>query len=428
MAWIGGIPQQWSGGRGKEMLIERNERSKHGSEELLSVSTYTGIKPRREMIDADDSLSRAESLVDYKICHSGDIVINTMLAWNGSIGLSNYAGIVSPAYAVYKLRKGFYPKFVEYLLRSESTLIKICAESRGINDARLRLYPDSLFAIQFGTPSFPEQRAIADYLDHQTALIDQRLSTLEEKKSVLAELRKATIHEAVTKGLNNHAKMKDSGVAWIGEIPQDWKVEPFKSVIAFREGPGIMAADFKDAGVPLLRIGNITQGLISLEGCNYLDPAKVSLQWNQFRVRQGDLIISASASVGIVSEVGEDAVGSIPYTGLITLRPSRRVLNNFLRYFVVSELFVDQILNFQKGATIQHYGPTHLKQMLIPLPPVEAQATIANHLDQQTQLIDAQLATLDEQAQVLKELRKAIIHEAVTGKIDVGRDSSRRVK
>lgn len=391
VAWIGMIPQGWKVVRGKDMLLERNKRSKHGIEELLSVSTYTGVRPRREMLDSEEAISRADSLVDYKVCFQGDIVINTMLAWNGSIGLSNYAGIVSPAYAVYQLRKGVEARFVEYLLRSDATLIKIRAESRGINDARLRLYPDNLFAIQFGIPTLPEQLAIADYLDRQTALIDQRLATLAEKKAVLAELRKATIHEAVTKGSTWNAE-----TGQVENLPSGWVMLRIKDVAKLRSGDFIAAEKIEPSGVFPVYGGNGLRGYTdSFTHCGTF--ALVG--------RQGALCGNVNYATGKFWAT-EHAV---------VVRHKRKIVTRWLGEML-------RCMNLNQYATASAQPGLSVEVIVnkfLPFPPLDEQQTIADHLDQQTQQFDAQLATLDEQARVLKELRKAIIHEAVTGKIDL---------
>src|SRR5690606_10938291 len=116
-------------------------------------------------------------------------------------------------------------------------------------------------------------------------------------------------------------KTVQTGQAALPLLPAHWSLAKFKRMVFFREGPGIMAADFTDAGVPLLRIGNIVPGLIAMAGCNFVAREKVARQWRQFKLKLGDLVISASASTGIVSEAGPDTVGAIPYTGLIILRP-----------------------------------------------------------------------------------------------------------
>lgn len=421
VAWIGEIPQGWEVVRGKNMLIERNERSKHGNEELLSVSTYTGVKPRREIIDTEETLSRADSLIDYKICHQGDIVINTMLAWNGSIGLSNYAGIVSPAYGVYQIRKGFEPRFVEYLLRSEATLIEIRAESRGINDARLRLYPDSLFAIQFGTPSFAEQRDIADYLDRQTALIDRRLATLAEKKAALAELRKATIHEVVTKGLNKTAPMKDSGNLFIGNIPAHWVIRRLKELstkIGSGKTPLGGSSVYVPEGVMFLRSQNVWDEGLFLDDVVYIAET-MDKEMKGSRIKVGDILINVTgASIGRTCLVPDGVVSNVnQHVCIVRLRNKK--FASFVARAMQAYATQRQIAEVQVGAAREGLNFEQIGNLFVVFPPPDEQHAIADHLDQKTQQFDAQLATLDEQARVLKELRKAIIHEAVTGKIDL---------
>lgn len=277
---------------------------------------------------------------------------------------------------------------------------------------------DALKRVVVQVPPIGEQRGIAAWLDLQTSRIDKRIELLGKKRELLLKLRQSLIDELIQAG-SSSAALVETGQPAMQKLPEHWTLSKFKSKVFFREGPGIMAADFMDTGVPLLRIGNITPGLVTMMGCNFVAPEKVARQWRQFRLRLGDLIISASASTGIVSEVGESAVDAIPYTGLIILRPKVGMSKNFLRYFVVSKPFLDQIEDHLKGSTIHHFGPTHLRQMLIPVPPQNEQDEIAAILDQRTTRIDKQITLIDRLETLLKEQRKALIHEAVSGKIDL---------
>jgi type I restriction enzyme, S subunit len=212
---------------------------------------------------------------------------------------------------------------------------------------------------------------------------------------------------------------KDSGVEWLGEVPEQWKVVPFSLAIEYQEGPGIMTADFHDEGVPLLRISGVQQRWANLQGCNYLDPAKVKSKWSHFQLEHGDLLISASASVGTICEIGEEAVGAIPYTGLIRLKPRLGFSDkNFVRFIVGSFQFSTQIDLFKAGSTIQHFGPTHLSQMKVVLPPISKQTQIARFLDRETARIDALIAEQQRLIELLKEKRQAVISHAVTKGID----------
>jgi type I restriction enzyme, S subunit len=269
-------------------------------------------------------------------------------------------------------------------------------------------------------PQRKEQDLIAAFIDYETAKIDALIEKQQRLVELLKEKRQAVISHAVTKGLNPNAPMKDSGAEWLGEVPAHWGVTKFHYEIDLLEGPGILANDFFDEGVPLLRIQNVKDHFVSDEYKTFLSPSKVGSKWNHFRVAQGDLIISCSASTGLVSEVGENAVGAIPYTGLIRLRPQRRAITkDFIRYLVQSDLFFEQINLLQSGSTIQHFGPYHLHQMYITLPPANEQEEIATVIKQKTARLDDLIAVGNNQIELMQERRTALISAAVTGKIDV---------
>ena len=208
---------------------------------------------------------------------------------------------------------------------------------------------------------------------------------------------------------------KDTGITWFQSIPAHWDICRFSHAISFQEGPGIMASDFLDEGIPLVRITGVKDRWVNLDGCNYLSPDQVQKKWNHFRLKEGDLLISASASMGTVSEVGKESVGAVPYTGLIRLTPkSDQSIKNYIRAIVISDLFAKQIDILKAGATIQHFGPTHLRQIRIPLAPISEQTAISNFLDTETAKIDALVAEQRRLIELLKEKRQAVISHAVT--------------
>jgi type I restriction enzyme, S subunit len=161
--------------------------------------------------------------------------------------------------------------------------------------------------------------------------------------------------------------------------PEGWKVVPLTDVVIFQEGPGILAKDFQDSGVPLIRLKGVEGDFVSLEGCNFLAPEKVASKWSHFRLERGDLVISTSASFGRVSEVTGESEGAVPYTGLIRFRPKTKELDaGFLRAFLGSSAFMQQVEAMASGSVIRHFGPMHLKQMALPLPPIGEQHAIGN--------------------------------------------------
>ena len=202
-------------------------------------------------------------------------------------------------------------------------------------------------------------------------------------------------------------------------LPADWTPKPLKRVTRFVEGPGIMATDFEADGIPLLRIAGLAGRRASLDGCNFPSPDLVEQKWSHFRVRTGDLLISGSASTGLCSEVDEETVGAIPYTGIIIIRPvEAQTDRDFLRWCLLSDSFATKVALAQTGSVLQHFGPTHLSQMFVPIPPMAVQRAIADYLDRETARIDALIAAKERVLGLLAEQRRALINRAVTCGLD----------
>ena len=194
--WIGKIPQDWKVQRGKNLFIEINERSTTGEEELLTVSHITGVTPRK---NKNVNMFMSESLVDYKICHEGDIAANTMWMWQGAIGVSKYYGVISPSYNTYRQKSDTYDAdYLEYLLRIPQLVATYAAHSTGITASRLRLYPQGFFSILFPVPPRKEQQEIAVYLNKKIPQIDQLIIKKEKFVDELKSYKISLIYEYVT--------------------------------------------------------------------------------------------------------------------------------------------------------------------------------------------------------------------------------------
>ena len=173
--WLGRIPSHWDVVRLKYLVNEIDSRSTSGRETLFSVSQYTGVTRRRKNEDDDGPDTRARSLVGYKNVLPGDLVINIMLAWNGSLGVSRDTGIVSPAYCVYRFKPDVIPSYFDNLLRTPLYRGRIKASSTGVVESRLRLYSDALYRIEALFPRRNTKRRLSDLLNTSAGKWDVRL-------------------------------------------------------------------------------------------------------------------------------------------------------------------------------------------------------------------------------------------------------------
>lgn len=193
--WLGEMPAHWQTERARWLFRERDKRSDTGDEELLTVSHITGVTPRSEK---DVNMFEAETKEGYKICHKDDLVINTMWAWMGAMGISPLYGIVSPGYNVYEQQGQYDPAYVDALVRLPIFAQEVTRYSKGVWSSRLRLYPEGFFEVYFPVPPIEEQIEIMDSITVETKRIDSLIMETDQTISLLTERRASLIAAAVT--------------------------------------------------------------------------------------------------------------------------------------------------------------------------------------------------------------------------------------
>jgi type I restriction enzyme S subunit len=195
--WLGDIPKHWQIKRAKYVYSEVDERSVNGVEELLSVSHLTGVTPRSQK---NITMFKAASYVGHKLCRPGDLVVNTMWAWMGALGVSTYAGIVSPSYAVYRPHRSesIVGTYMDGLLRSRPYISNIICRSTGLRGSRLRLYPEEFFRLPVILPPAEEQKLIVKVIQGETAELNRAITSLEREIEFLREYRARLVADVVT--------------------------------------------------------------------------------------------------------------------------------------------------------------------------------------------------------------------------------------
>lgn len=419
-AWLGRVPAHWEILPNRALFTEVKDRD-HPDEPMLSVTITRGVIPQRALLE--DTSKKDGSNLDrsaYKLVQPGDIAYNKMRAWQGAIGLSELRGIISPAYVVQRPRSKDANRFFHFLFRTPQFAKEAERWSYGITSDMWSLRPEHFRMIYTPLPPPEEREAIVRFLDHYDRLIRRFIVAKRKLIALLTEQKQAIIHHAVTRGIDSGVPLKSSDTPYLGDVPSHWEVVRFKRRVGFQEGPGIMAADFRDEGVPLLRISCLSGDIATLDGCNFLDPDMVKRRWSHFAVHSGDYLLSASASTGKVVLANHEVAGAIPYTGILRLWPiSQNTFMPFVRFFIMSQPFQDQIDEAKSGVGIEHFGPTHLKRMFIALPPVSEQKRIVDRLMDQLAQYDTLSRAVHAQIALLSEFRTRIVADVVTGKYDV---------
>lgn len=420
VSWLGPMPAHWSCRRYKQVFAEQDERSEHGNELLLSVSAYTGVSPRSEIIDEGDHLSRAESLEGYKVCYPDDLVMNIMLAWNRGLGFSQHHGIVSPAYSVFRPQPGNSPKFLDYMVRSDRVTLYFKAFSSGVIESRLRLYSDAFGSLFCVLPPLDEQIAIATFLDRETAKIDALIAEQEKLIALLAEKRQATISHAVTRGLNPNAPMKDSGVPWLGEVPAHWSVSRVKALSVFTtSGPRGWSERLTEEGSLFIQSGDLNDSL----GLEYETAKRVSVgddaEAERTRLAEGDVVVcitgAKTGNVAVCSALLEPAFVN---QHLCLIRPAADVDGRFLAFALKASGGQLQLELAQYGLK-QGLSLENVREVWVARPPHDEQKEIVLWLDAEMERFSSLAAAADAGVTLLRERRSALIAAAVTGQIDV---------
>ena len=413
------IPKHWDVQRLKYFYREADERSHTGLEGLMTVSSRTGVTPRR----SDATMRLAASAEGYKLCRPGDIVINTMVAFKGALGAASQVGLVSPSYGVYRPINcdAVNSDYMGALLRTESYKTLYSTLSTGIVESRFRLYADSFLGIRVPIPPPEEQDAIVRFLDHADEQIQRYIAGKERLIALLEEERQALVHQAVTRGLDPCVRLKPSGVEWLGDVPEHWDVVRLGSMGRFSKGNGGTKEDEVPAGVPCVRYGDIyTSHKYFIRASRaYIETEKTS---EYTPLRYGDILFAGSGET--VEEIGKSAVNLIQeptYSGgdVIIFRPTVRLNPEFTGYATDSPAAQAQKSIMGRGFTVMHIYGNQLKNLQIALPPIHEQDGIVEHINGGTARIDQETARYYRQIGLMNEYRTRLIADVVTGQLDV---------
>ncbi len=419
LLWLGQVPAHWDVRRLKLLLREIDSRSTMGKEQLLRVSQYTGVTQRKAIGGSDAPDTRASSLVGYKRVMPDDLVINIMLAWNGSMGVSRFEGITSPAYCVYRFVPSAKPSYYHELLRTPLYKGRIKTASRGVVESRLRLYSDDLGRIEAIRPPEDEQVAIVRFLDWTNSRLERTIRVKRKVIALLNEQKQAIIHRAVTRGLDPDVPLKDSGVPWIGDIPQHWRVVPFKFLCRrIQNGATPSTAEkryYINGTVPWYGPSSIAAG--AQVGLPVRHLTRTAFEEGKARLITGPaaLVVVIGATAGKISLL----LGEAATNQQITAFELSSII--VLPMFAVQQLRSAEVWlrSTASTATIPILDSGVVNRLPVVLPPVEDQEQIIAVLSKETHLLTAATDRLEREIELLREYRTRLVADVVTGKLDV---------
>ncbi len=415
VAWSPTIPASWKVLPTKRGFIRRKEvNSGMKCENRLSL-TLNGVLPRS--LDDMDGLQASE-FETYQIFQRDDLVFKLIDLQNiktSRVGLVHEEGIMSPAYIrLEPIQNKIFPTFAYWFF---TDLYKREVFNKLGEGVRQTLGAEDLLVIPFFYPSIEEQKSISIFLNYETSKIDKLIQEQESLIDVLKEKRQAVISIAVTKGLYSSVKMSNSGVEWLGEIPEHWEITKIKYIATASNGLTYSPDDLveQEEGVLVLRSSNIQQGDISLEDNVYV---KMTVP-EKAVVRSGDILIcSRNGSRDLIGKNAliPDSLDGVAY-GAFMMR-LRSDISEYIYWILNSYIFKFQSSLFLTS-TINQLTVSDLYGFQVPIPPKSEQFEIIKYLQESTKQINSLIENAKKSVFLLQERRSALISAAVTGQIDL---------
>jgi type I restriction enzyme S subunit len=384
------------------LLYERDARG-HPTETVLSVYRDLGVIVKDSR--SDNFNKTPEDLSGYKLVVPGDVVINKMKAWQGSIGMSDHRGIVSGDYLVCGVRGKVDRRFLHHLLRSPQLIAEYGARSDGIRPSQWRLYWDGLRDISVDIPGAGDQRAIADHLDRETARIDSLIGAKQRMLGLLEERRAAMIAQAVTPATG----------------APNWRLLRLRHVLRRMIDTEHKTAPFYDGGEFLVvRTNNISRGrLVVGAGSKFTDSAGYH-EWTRRGVPQsGDILLTREAPAGEACLVPNGLQACIGQRTVMLKVDESRILARYCLWALyggIARSFIDEL---SQGSTVSHLNMADISDIPLWVPNIAEQQCLADGLDRSARRIDATTAIVQRQIGLLTERRQALISAVVTGNLPI---------
>jgi len=425
--WLGQVPEHWELQPIFALFDERGETNEGiKTENVLSVMKDIGVINYEDKGDIGNK--KSEDIERYKIVKTGDLVINSMNVIIGSVGVAREDGALSPVYIVLRARALAHMPFYGYVFQCRSFQRYLTRIGYGILEHRMRIPMINLKRESLTFPPLDEQRAIAAFLECETARLDTLIAKQERLIELSLEKRRALISHTVTRGLDANAPLKDSGIEWLGQVPESWKVSRVRFIMRRMEqgwSPQCDNTPAQENQWGVLKSGCVNGGTFCPQENKTL-PLEIDIP-EELEVHIGDVLMSrASGSIDLIG-----SVGMVKDTSGVRLLLSDKTFRVHLkRDEIDATFFVWQMNSLSIRAQIKtvisgagglanNIGQSDIKNLFLTLPPLTEQRAIVKYLDAETAKIDTLINKARRAIELMKEHRISLIAATVTGKIDV---------
>ena len=422
--WLGEIPGHWEVKRFRFLFSENKTKNTKLKEKKQLQFRYGEIVPK-ERQDIDEESSKIIS--KYTIVKERDIIINGLnLNYDfisQRVAMVRESGIITSAYISLRSKIELITCFYNYFMKAMDSRMLFHGMGSGI---RLTLSYDNLKNLFFPYPDIAEQTAIANYLDSVTSKINEAISQQQKMIDLLNERKQIIIQNAVTKGLDPKAKMKDSGVEWIGEIPENWRLNRFKNLFKTRSGITFTKKQIVEYGESVISYGQIHSkdnygSRVNPELIRFI-PKKLTKNKGKAKVVEGDFLFADTSEdfEGCGNNVYIDCKTPI-YAGYHTIlaKKNNNEVGQYLAYLFASRNWRGQVRSLVNGVKVYSITQTILKSVYVVLPPIEEQLSIAEYLNVKVGNIDKKIKSIENYISLLQERKQIIINDVVTGKVKV---------
>lgn len=424
--WIGTVPADWTLLKMKHYSYMKGRIGWQGltADEFIEEGPYlvTGTDFERGRVCWDRSYHISKKRYNEAVpiqLKVGDLLVTK----DGTIGKLAYidelpgkASLNSHLLVIRPVGGKYINRFLYWVLGS--SVFQGYYELVSYGSTMDSLSQEKIGEFEFYAPPIDEQRAIASFLDIECAKIDSIIEDLEKQLEALKKLKKSIITQAVIKGINTAVSMKDSGVKWIGQIPRHWAISRLKYCCKVKTGPfgtQLSADEYTDGGTPIINVKNIGYGTVNEDDLDRI-PDSVKMRLSTHILRKGDIVFGRKGAVDKHAIIDSEHDGWVQGSDCIRIRVEREIESSFLNYFFGSSGYGDYVVVNSVGSTMASINSDILNNSVVVFPDMQEQLNIVEYLNERTKLVNSLIAGKEKQLVQIRNHRKALIYEYVTGK------------